>query len=110
ASGLGEATVRALAARGARVVIADVDAERGTALADELGGDVSFVAADVTKPETLEAAVASAAGAPGGLRLSVHCAGIGHAERTASQRGPHGLDAFERVIAINLVGTFNAIR
>jgi 3-hydroxyacyl-CoA dehydrogenase/3-hydroxy-2-methylbutyryl-CoA dehydrogenase len=54
--------------------------------------------------------VAAAAEAPGGLRISVHCAGIGHAERLARSRGPHGLDSFERVIAINLVGTFNALR
>jgi len=110
ASGLGEATARELAARGARVVIADLNEERGVALAGELGGDAAFVAADVTRPETLEAAVAEAASTPGGLRISVHCAGIGYAERIATQRGSHALEPFERVIAVNLVGTFNALR
>jgi NAD(P)-dependent dehydrogenase (short-subunit alcohol dehydrogenase family) len=110
ASGLGEATARGLAQRGARVVIADLNEERGTALAAELGGDAAFVTADVTRPETLETAVARAAAAPGGLRISVQCAGIGYAERIATQRGTHPLEAFERVIAVNLVGTFNALR
>jgi NAD(P)-dependent dehydrogenase (short-subunit alcohol dehydrogenase family) len=104
ASGLGAATVRALAERGAHVVIADIDEERGPALADELGG--AFVRADVTRADQLEAAVA----AVDGLRISVHCAGIGWAERTVSPRGPHSLEAFQRVIAVNLVGTFNALR
>jgi NAD(P)-dependent dehydrogenase (short-subunit alcohol dehydrogenase family) len=104
ASGLGAATVRALAERGARVVIADIDEERGRALADELGG--AFVRADVTQADQVEAAVA----AVDDLRISVHCAGIGYAERTVSPRGPHALEAFQRVIAVNLVGTFNALR
>jgi len=104
ASGLGAATVRALAERGARVTIADIDEERGRALAAELGG--AFVRADVTQADQLEAAVA----AVDDLRISVHCAGIGYAERTVTPRGPHALEPFERVIAINLVGTFNALR
>ncbi|HEX4363881.1 MAG TPA: SDR family NAD(P)-dependent oxidoreductase [Solirubrobacteraceae bacterium] len=110
ASGLGAATARALHARGAIVVVADVDAERGAALAAELGERASFAAADVTQPEQLEEAVAHAAAVPGGLRISVHCAGIVHAERTARDRGPHRTETFERVIAINLVGTFHALR
>jgi 3-hydroxyacyl-CoA dehydrogenase/3-hydroxy-2-methylbutyryl-CoA dehydrogenase len=110
ASGLGAATARALHAGGAHVVVADLDAERGAALADELSDRARFVAADVTKPDELEAAVAVAAEAPGGLRISVHCAGIGWAERLARRRGPHRIEPFERVIAINLVGTFNALR
>src|SRR3954451_9428634 len=85
ASGLGEATARALAERGARVLIADLNEEKGAALAGELGA--TFAPADVTKPETLEAAVAQAAEAPGGLRISIHCAGIGWAERTVTSRG-----------------------
>src|SRR3954449_2476939 len=108
ASGLGEATARALASRGAHVVIADVNEDKGNALGDELG--VDFVKADVTKPDEVEAAVAQAAQADGGLRISVHCAGVGWAERVASKRGPHQLEFFEKVIAINLIGTFNAMR
>src|SRR4051794_23724002 len=108
ASGLGEATARALASRGAHVVIADVNEEKGNTLADEIG--VDFVKADVTKPDEVEAAVAQAAQADGGLRISVHCAGVGWPERIASSRGPHQLQPFEIVIGVNLIGTFNALR
>jgi len=110
ASGLGEATVRALHAGGAHVVVADVDAERGEALAGSLGERASFVAADVTRAEEVEAAVGAAAQVPGGLRISVHCAGIGWAERVARSKGPHRLESFEKLVAVNLVGTFNALR
>ncbi len=110
ASGLGEATTRLLHAEGARVTIADVNAENGDALADELGVDVQFVEADVTKPDAVQAAVEAAAELGGGLRISVHCAGVGWAERTVSRRGPHQLQPFEVVIGINLIGTFNALR
>jgi NAD(P)-dependent dehydrogenase (short-subunit alcohol dehydrogenase family) len=110
ASGLGEATARALHERGAQVVVADVNDARGEALAAELGERARFVHADVTREEQVRAAVDAAALAPGGLRISVQCAGIGHAERLARGRGPHGLESFERVVAINLVGTFNALR
>jgi 3-hydroxyacyl-CoA dehydrogenase/3-hydroxy-2-methylbutyryl-CoA dehydrogenase len=110
ASGLGEAAARALHARGAHVVVADLDAERGAALAAQLGERAQFAAADVTQPEQLEQAVALAARAPGGLRISVHCAGIGHAERIARSKGPHRAETFERVVAVNLVGTFHALR
>ncbi len=108
ASGLGAATVRALSERGAQVVIADVDVERGEALAGELGA--RFVTADVTDAEQLAGAVGAAAALAGGLRVCVQCAGIGHAERIARSRGPHELSSFERVMAINVVGTFNVLR
>ncbi|MBW3653128.1 MAG: SDR family NAD(P)-dependent oxidoreductase [Actinobacteria bacterium] len=110
ASGLGEAAARALHERGAHVVIADLDAERGAALAAQLGERGRFAAADVTRPEQLQEAVALAAQAPGGLRISLHCAGIGHAERIARGKGPHRPETFERVVAVNLVGTFHALR
>ena len=110
ASGLGEAAARELHGRGALVVVADLDAERGAALAAELGERAGFVAADVTRPEQLEQAVQRAAQAPGGLRISIHCAGIGHAERIARGKGPHRPETFERVVAVNLVGTFHAVR
>ena len=110
ASGLGEATVRRLHAAGARVVIADVNQERGEDLARELGERARFVPADVTRPEEVQAAVDAAAQVPGGLRVSVSCAGVGWSERTAGRRGPHQLQPIEQVLAVNLVGTFNVLR
>jgi 3-hydroxyacyl-CoA dehydrogenase / 3-hydroxy-2-methylbutyryl-CoA dehydrogenase len=110
ASGLGEATTRALHARGADVTIADVNAEKGDALASELGERVRFAACDVTDEQQVAAAVEQAAQAGGGLRVSVCCAGVGWAERTASKRGPHQLQPFETVLRINLIGTFNVLR
>jgi 3-hydroxyacyl-CoA dehydrogenase/3-hydroxy-2-methylbutyryl-CoA dehydrogenase len=110
ASGLGAATARRLHAAGAHVVIADLDEAHGTALAGALGDRAAFVRADVTDPDEVEAAVAQAAALPGGLRISVACAGIGWAERLVSKRGPHQPGSFERVIAVNLVGTFNVLR
>jgi len=108
ASGLGEATARLLRARGAEVVIADLNEDKGSALADELGGQ--FVRADVTEPDQVQEAVGAAAGLSGGLRISICCAGIGWAERVASGRGPHQLQPFETVIRVNLIGTFNVLR
>ena len=110
ASGLGEATARRLHADGARVTIADVNDEKGDALADELGEGAQFVHADVTKAEELEAAADAAIELGGALRISMHCAGVGWAERTVTKRGPHQLQPFEIVIGINLIGTFNALR
>jgi 3-hydroxyacyl-CoA dehydrogenase/3-hydroxy-2-methylbutyryl-CoA dehydrogenase len=110
ASGLGAATVRALHGAGASVTIADIDHERGAALAAELGEGAAFHLADVSDGESLEAAVAAAAAAEGGLRVAVCCAGIGWAQRVAGRRGAHDQAAFERVIAVNLIGTFNVIR
>jgi NAD(P)-dependent dehydrogenase (short-subunit alcohol dehydrogenase family) len=111
ASGLGEATARRLHAQGAEVLIADLNDERGGALAAELGERAQFAHVDVTKPDELEAAVAKAAAQnDGGLRISVHCAGVGWAEKIASKRGPHQSQPFETVVAINLIGTFNALR
>jgi NAD(P)-dependent dehydrogenase (short-subunit alcohol dehydrogenase family) len=107
ASGLGAATARALAGAGASVTIADIDAERGGALAGELGA--VFVAPDVTDEAQVQAAVDAAAG-DGELRISISCAGIGPAEKTAGRKGPHSLAVFERVIAINLIGSFNVLR
>ena len=106
ASGLGEATARALHAAGAHVVIADLNAERGEHLAAALGERATFVHTDVTDPDSVHRAVQAAAG----LRISVCCAGIGHGERVAGRRGAHAPEAFEKVIAVNLIGTFNVLR
>jgi 3-hydroxyacyl-CoA dehydrogenase / 3-hydroxy-2-methylbutyryl-CoA dehydrogenase len=110
ASGLGEATVRRLHGDGASVVIADFDEERGQALAAELGAEASFVRADVSDPDAVLSAVAAAAAQPGGLRISVCCAGISWAEKVAGKCGPHRLEAFETVVRVNLIGTFNVLR
>ncbi len=110
ASGLGEATVRRLHEGGARVVIADLNSEKGEALASELGERASFLEANVMEEEPVKAAVDAAAGAEGGLRISVCCAGIGWAQRTASKQGPHDLEVFHNVIKVNLIGTFNVLR
>jgi 3-hydroxyacyl-CoA dehydrogenase / 3-hydroxy-2-methylbutyryl-CoA dehydrogenase len=108
ASGLGEATVRRLHGQGAAVTIADINAEKGEALAAELG--VSFVACDVREEDQVRAAVDAAAQADGGLRISVCCAGTGFAQKIAGSRGPHALEPFAVIIAINLIGTFNVLR
>ena len=110
ASGLGAATARALHERGASVVIGDLNAEKGEALASELGDRATFVETNVMEPEPVQAAVDAAAAADGGLRISVCCAGIGWAQRTASEQGPHDLEIFHNVIKVNLVGTFNVLR
>ena len=106
ASGLGEATARALHAAGAQVVIADLNAQRGEQLAAELGERASFVGTDVTDPASVQRAVEAAAG----LRISVCCAGIGHGERIAGRRGAHAVEPFQKVIGVNLIGTFNVLR
>jgi NAD(P)-dependent dehydrogenase (short-subunit alcohol dehydrogenase family) len=108
ASGLGEATVRALHERGALVTIADVNVEKGEQLAAELG--LEFAQTDVREEEQVEAAVAKAAAADGGLRIAVCCAGTGWAQKVAGSKGPHPLQPFEIIIAINLIGTFNVLR
>jgi 3-hydroxyacyl-CoA dehydrogenase / 3-hydroxy-2-methylbutyryl-CoA dehydrogenase len=108
ASGLGEASARRLHAAGAVVTIADVNADKGQALADELG--VRFVACDVRDEAQVQAAVDAAREPDGGLRISVCCAGTGWAQRTTGSKGPHPLEPFATIIAINLIGTFNVLR
>ncbi len=107
ASGLGEATVRALHERGAKITIADVNADKGAELAAELG--LEFVSCDVRDEGQVEAAVAAAA-ASGPLRIAICCAGTGWAQKVASSKGPHPLLPFETIISINLIGTFNVLR
>jgi NAD(P)-dependent dehydrogenase (short-subunit alcohol dehydrogenase family) len=108
ASGLGEATVRALHARGALVTIADVNAEKGAALSAELG--LEFLACDVREEDQVQATVAKAAETNGGLRIAICCAGTGWAQKIAGSKGPHPLLPFETIISINLIGTFNVLR
>jgi len=108
ASGLGAATARRLAAAGATVLIVDVQDALGDTVATEVGG--AYVHADVTDPDQVQAAI-DAAGELGPFRALINCAGIGPAARTVDRDGnPHDLGHFTRVIAVNLVGTFNCIR
>jgi len=107
ASGLGAATARMLAANGATVVIADVQAEGGQALATELKGQ--FVRCDVTQEADAQAVVDAAVGL-GVLRGLVNCAGVAPAVKTVGKDGAHPLDVFQRAVNINLVGTFNMAR
>ncbi len=108
ASGLGAATVRRLAQEGAAVTIADVNAEKGQALAQELGAQ--FLVCDVREEDQVQAAIEQAAALDGGLRIAACCAGVGWAQKVAGSKGPHPLLPFETVVQINLIGTFNALR
>jgi NAD(P)-dependent dehydrogenase (short-subunit alcohol dehydrogenase family) len=110
ASGLGEGTVRMLAGGGASVVVADLQTDKGEAIAKELGAKVRYVKCDVTSESDGQAAVDAAVRNFGGLQGLVNCAGIAIAERTVKKEGPHALASFARVIGINLIGTFNMIR
>ncbi len=108
ASGLGAATARLLAGKGARVVLIDMNEQKGEEVAKEING--AMVKADVSNPEQVQAAV-DAASEMGPLRAVVNCAGIGWAGRTINRDGsPFDLDMYETVIRINLIGTFNVIR
>jgi NAD(P)-dependent dehydrogenase (short-subunit alcohol dehydrogenase family) len=111
ASGIGAATARRFAALGSKVVIADLQAEKGEALAKEIGG--AFCKVDVTKTEDIVAAIEMAA-SMGPIRALVNSAGIGWAQRTIGKDGnydsAHNLDVFKKVLAINLIGTFDCVR
>ncbi|HVX19685.1 MAG TPA: SDR family NAD(P)-dependent oxidoreductase [Acidimicrobiales bacterium] len=110
ASGLGESTARLLASRGAKVVIADMNADRGNKVAGDIGG--VFASVDVTNTDQVIAATEQAKEL-GPVRALVNCAGIGWATRTVGKGGyetAHDLEVFNKVIQINLVGTFNCIR
>ena len=109
ASGLGEATARELAAAGATVLVADLNEQRGTALATAIGG--RFMLTDVVNEGPVQAAVDAAVALGPPLRVAVNCAGIGWAARTVGRDGtPHDLAIFRNVIDVNLIGTFNLMR
>ena len=107
-SGLGEATARALSARGARVAVVDLNAEAAARVASELGG--IGIGCDVSSAEQGEAAFARVKTELGSPSILVNCAGIGPAARTVGKDGPHSFDLFRKVIEVNLMGTFNMIR
>jgi 3-hydroxyacyl-CoA dehydrogenase / 3-hydroxy-2-methylbutyryl-CoA dehydrogenase len=109
-SGLGEATVREFVGAGARAVILDLPSSPGQKLAESLGDSAIFTPADVVSEKEVAAAIARAVAKFGTVHIAVNCAGIGRAMRTVTKEGPHSLDLFSRVVQVNLVGTFNAIR
>jgi NAD(P)-dependent dehydrogenase (short-subunit alcohol dehydrogenase family) len=109
ASGLGEATARVLADAGAHVVVADINEDQGKKVAADIAGH--FAGTDVTDEESVREAVAAAVATGRPLRVAVSCAGIGWAERTVNRDGaPHSLASFQKVITVNLTGTFNLMR
>jgi NAD(P)-dependent dehydrogenase (short-subunit alcohol dehydrogenase family) len=110
ASGLGEATVRNLVSGGARAVILDIQVDRAEALAEELGNQVVFARTDITREEDVQAAIAKAIDAFGGINVAVNCAGVGDPGKVLGRKGPMTLDFFKRVVGINLIGTYNVIR
>jgi NAD(P)-dependent dehydrogenase (short-subunit alcohol dehydrogenase family) len=110
ASGLGAATVRMLVTQGAKVVIVDINDNAGQKLAQELGSAVVFVKTDVTNTDQVKAAVAAAGQKFGGLHIAVTAAGIGVAEKVLGKEGMHDLGRYQRVLQVNLVGTFDVVR
>ncbi|HUW64140.1 MAG TPA: 3-hydroxyacyl-CoA dehydrogenase [Spirochaetia bacterium] len=110
ASGLGEAVVRRLVAGGGKAVIADLAEDKGNRLAAGLGGNGLYVKTDVTSEASVAEMLTRAVDAFGQVNVLVNCAGIGVAQKVLGRSGPHSLSEFERVIRINLIGTFNVIR
>ncbi len=110
ASGLGGACVRRFAAAGGKVLIADVQDEAGTAMANELGKNVRFVRTDVTSEASVQEALEVAKAQFGGVQVVINCAGIIGVGRVVGKEGPYDLASFARTIQVNLIGTFNVIR
>lgn len=109
-SGLGAACAREFATAGANIILADINAETGEALAAELGEQVAFAKTDVTDEESVKAALSLARERFGGLHVAINCAGVAIAERVVGKTGPHSLASFSKVISVNLIGTFNVAR
>ena len=107
ASGLGEATARALAAKGAKVALLDMNDERGEMVASELGG--VFAPCNVTDDASVDAALAAAMAAHGAPRIVVNCAGVGTPQKTIGRDGPIDMGHYEQVIQINLIGTMRVM-
>ena len=109
-SGLGAATAQAIVGGGGNVVLIDVNATQGEAFAKQLGAQARYIKADVTSETDVKAAIALAISSFGNLHGAVNCAGVGAPAKVLGKEGPHALDIFQRIININLVGTFNVIR
>jgi 3-hydroxyacyl-CoA dehydrogenase / 3-hydroxy-2-methylbutyryl-CoA dehydrogenase len=110
ASGLGEAVTRRFSSLGANTVMLDLNEDRGWALIKELGNHATFVKTDITATEEVEQAIDYARGLFGQIDILVNCAGISSGARTANKKGPHDLNYFKKVIAVNLVGVFDVVR
>ncbi|MEQ8175655.1 MAG: 3-hydroxyacyl-CoA dehydrogenase [Syntrophomonadaceae bacterium] len=110
ASGLGEATVRMLASKGAQVVVLDLNDARGEALTEELGGNAVFIKADITVSEQVQAAVDYTVQQFGRIDIVVNCAGIAPGMKIASKKGPHTLEVFAKTMEVNVIGPFNVMR
>jgi NAD(P)-dependent dehydrogenase (short-subunit alcohol dehydrogenase family) len=110
ASGLGLATAERVIAAGGQVVLLDINEEQGNASADDLGDRASFVRTDVSNEENVRASMQTAKDFMGGITLAVNCAGIATAGRTLGREGPWPSELFNRVIQINLVGSFNVTK
>jgi len=110
ASGLGEACVRCIVAGGGKAVIMDLQEDRAAKLIAELGSNVVFAKTDVTNEESVQGAVKKALDAFGRINVAINCAGVGDPAKLLSKKGPMPLSFFNRVVQINLVGTFNVIR
>jgi 3-hydroxyacyl-CoA dehydrogenase/3-hydroxy-2-methylbutyryl-CoA dehydrogenase len=110
ASGLGAACVRRIVNNGGKAIIADINEVGATAIIEELGDSVRFYQTDVRSGDDVQAAVRLADAEFGGLNVVINCAGIATAERTVGREGPQPLENFQRVIDVNLVGSFNVIR
>jgi len=110
ASGLGGATARALVERGCSVALLDIDEQKGSAHAAALGASARFIRTDVTDEASVQTAISNVLEANGALHVCVNCAGIGPPAKTVGRDGPHPLGLFEKVVGINLVGTFNVAR
>ncbi|OLS36980.1 3-hydroxyacyl-CoA dehydrogenase [Alkalihalophilus pseudofirmus] len=110
ASGLGEATVRMIVLNGGQAVIADLDSTKGEDLVAELGEAVTFVKTDVTNDEDAKSAVAHAVSHFQTLHGLINCAGVGIAKKVLGKRGLHGVETFQKVMQVNLIGTFSMIQ
>jgi NAD(P)-dependent dehydrogenase (short-subunit alcohol dehydrogenase family) len=110
ASGLGAATARRLAGHGANVVLLDVNESVGNETANQIGDQARFIKTDVSNESQVQAAIDTARDTFRSIQVLVNCAGIGAALRTIGKEGVHPLDVFERVLRVNLIGTFNCIR
>ncbi len=110
ASGLGEAVVRMIVSKGGKVAILDLNEKMGEQLASELGNRVIFKKTDVTGEDSVKGAINSAVKVFGKIDVAVNCAGVGDAQKVFGKKGPHDLSIFNKVVQINLIGSFNVLR